>query len=108
MHRASTLQIDCTLTLNSVQRYNKYLEYANFVRAKSKKKKTRTCVRTRSFYVINILVVKLYDSAEAHEGHGEKAGGEEGDRRTFHSLRHLSQRELLADTGEQDERQTET
>jgi len=30
MHRASTLQIDCTLTLNSVQRYNKYSKYANF------------------------------------------------------------------------------
>lgn len=39
----------------------------------------------------------LHHAAEAHEGHGEDAGGDEGDGDTLHRGGELGARELLTD-----------
>ena len=49
----------------------------------------------------------LYYTAEAHESHSQKAGSQQGNRRTFHCFGHFRQRELLANAGEQNECKTE-
>jgi len=44
---------------------------------------------------------------EAHEGHGEDAGSDQGDGDTLHALGHSGELHLLADAGKDDERQGE-
>ncbi len=46
-------------------------------------------------------------AAEAHEGHGEEAGGDEGDGHALHAFGYVGQCQLFAETGEDYQGQTE-
>ena len=52
-------------------------------------------------------VLHLHHAAEAHEGHGEDAGGDERDGDTLHRGGKLGARKLLADTCEDHEGECE-
>jgi len=58
-------------------------------------------IRTGFVFVSSI---RLNDSAEAHESHGEKSGGQQCDGRALHCLRHLVHRQLLAYACKEDKR----
>ena len=47
------------------------------------------------------------DAAEAHEGEGEKAGGNEGDGHAFDTFGHAHEAQLLSQAGKDDEREGE-
>ena len=53
-------------------------------------------------------ILHLHHAAEAHEGHGKDAGGDEGDGDTFHRGGELGARELLADPSEDHEGERES
>ena len=53
------------------------------------------------------IAIASHDAGEAHEGHGQQAGGEERDGDAFHRRGDVQARELLADAGEDDERERE-
>ena len=66
-------------------------------------------VSNKSLFMVpcSLLVSLTHYSAKAHERHSEQAGGEEGDGRAFHCLRHFVHGQLLADAGEQHECESE-
>ena len=51
------------------------------------------------------MSIPLHHACEAHERHGEDAGGDEGDGGAFHALRGFHQLDVLTDAGEDDQRQ---
>ena len=54
------------------------------------------------------LSPSLYQSREAHEGHGEDTGRDQCDRHPLECLRHVLEFEPLADAGEEHQRQGES
>lgn len=56
----------------------------------------------------SLCLLSDFDAGEAHERHGEEAGGNEGDGHAAHGFRHVGQFELFADAGKDDQCEGET
>lgn len=56
---------------------------------------------------LNICLYKLHQPRESHERHGKDAGGDQRYRGAFHAFRYADEVDMLADAGEDDEREGE-
>ena len=73
--------------------------------------KNYLCLSVKSVFhkkTLQCSSIPLHHARKSHERHGKDAGGDEGDRRTFHALRGFHQLDVLTDAREDDQRQGET
>ena len=76
----------------------------------NKKNRAKALASALNFYLLSFIfyLLSLHYPRKSHERQGQNASGDQGDRSAFHALRGFHQVDVLTDTGEDDQSQSET